>query len=137
VPRLTPDSRCVASTLGSHSRRLGNVQWAVIAPLLPSNEGRCGHPFGDDSRVVDGLIYRSRTSTQWRDVPRYEFGSWQLLLDRPQARTNHFMPLALFDSLLAALGEVEDHEAGFGVTVDRGVGELVREIGQRMPTAGP
>ncbi|MHA7268434.1 hypothetical protein [Arthrobacter sp. HLT1-20] len=92
---------------------------------------------------MDGLIYRSRTTTQWRNVPRQELGSWQmhdsrqLLLDRHQARTNHLMPLALFDSLLAALGEVRDHDAGFVVTVDRGVGELVREIVQWMPALGP
>ncbi|WP_407648558.1 IS5 family transposase [Gulosibacter molinativorax] len=68
--------------MGSRSRRLTDRQWALIAPLLPSNEGRRGHPFGDDRRVVDGMIYRFRTSTPWRDIPREEFGPWQTIWKR-------------------------------------------------------
>ena len=58
----------------SRTRVLSDAEWALIAPLLPSNVGRRGHPFGHDRRVVDGIIYRFRTSTPWRDVPRGEFG---------------------------------------------------------------
>ena len=54
----------------------------MIGPLLPSNAGRRGHPFGDDRRVVDGIIYRFRTSVPWRDVPRSEFGPWQMVWKR-------------------------------------------------------
>ena len=61
---------------------LTDREWALIAPLLPSNVGRRGHPFGDDRRVVDGIIYRFRTSTPWRDVPRGEFGPWQTIWKR-------------------------------------------------------
>ncbi|WP_179205330.1 transposase, partial [Mycetocola reblochoni] len=68
--------------LDSRTRRLTDAQWALIAPLLPSNTGRRGHPFGDDRRVVDGIIYRFRTSTPWRDVPRAEFGPWQTVWKR-------------------------------------------------------
>jgi hypothetical protein len=50
--------------------------------LLPSNVGRRGHPFGDDRRIVDAIIYRSRTSTPWRDLPREEFGPWQTVWKR-------------------------------------------------------
>ena len=71
----------MASVLDSRSRRLTDAQWSLIAPLLPSNEGRRGHPFGDDRRVVDGIIYRFRTGGAWRDVPR-EFGPWQTIWKR-------------------------------------------------------
>lgn len=54
----------------------------MIAPLLPSNEGRRGHPFWDDRRVVEGIIYRYRTGISWRDVPRAEFGPWQTIWKR-------------------------------------------------------
>ena len=53
-----------------------------IAPLLPSNVGRRGHPFGNDRRVVDGIIYRYRTGTPWRDLPREEFGPWKTVWKR-------------------------------------------------------
>ena len=59
-----------------------DAQWALIGPLLPSNAGRRGRPFEDDRRVVDGIIYRFRTSTPWRDVPRSEFGPWQTIWKR-------------------------------------------------------
>lgn len=38
-----------------------DAQWKRIAPLLPSNAGRRGHPFGDDRRVVEGIAYRFLT----------------------------------------------------------------------------
>lgn len=72
----------MTSVLDSRTRRLTDEQWVLIAPLLPSNTGRRGHPFGDDRRVVDGIIYRFRTSTPWRDVPRDEFGPWQTVWKR-------------------------------------------------------
>ena len=50
--------------------------------LLPSNAGRRGHPFGDNRRVVEGIIYRYRTGVAWRDLPRTEFGPWQTVWKR-------------------------------------------------------
>ena len=41
-------------------------RWELISGLLPSNEGQRGHPFGDDRRVVEGIIYRYRTGVPWR-----------------------------------------------------------------------
>lgn len=71
-----------ASVVDSRSRRLTDAQRALIAPLLPSNVGRRGHPFGDDRRVVDGMIYRFRTATPWRDLPRDSFGPRQTVWKR-------------------------------------------------------
>lgn len=52
-------------------------QWARVEPLLPSNAGRRGHPFGDNRRVVEAVAYRYRTGIPWRDLPREHFGPWQ------------------------------------------------------------
>ena len=57
-------------------------QWQRIAPLLPSNEGRRGHPFGDGRRVVEGIADRYRTGIPWRDLPRDKFGPWQTVWKR-------------------------------------------------------
>lgn len=57
-------------------------EWARIEPLLPSNVGRKGHPFGDSRRVVEGIVYRYRTGLPWRDLPRAEFGPWQTVWKR-------------------------------------------------------
>jgi hypothetical protein len=43
-----------------------DAQWQQIERLLPSNEGRRGHPFGDGRRVVEGIAYRYRTGIPWR-----------------------------------------------------------------------
>ena len=50
--------------------------------LLPSNQGRRGHPFGDHRRVEEGIIYRYRTGVPWRDLPATQFGPWQTVWKR-------------------------------------------------------
>lgn len=67
---------------------LSDVQWAVLAPLLPSPSRR-GRPRRYPLRaLVDGVRHRTRTGCPWRDVPeRYGpwwrvyalFACWQLL----------------------------------------------------------
>ncbi|MCV7532386.1 IS5 family transposase [Micrococcus luteus] len=51
-------------------------------PLLPSNQGRRGHPFGEHRRVVEGIAYRYQTGVPWRDLPREQFGPWQTVWKR-------------------------------------------------------
>ena len=57
-------------------------QWERIEALLPSNEGRRGHPFGDSRRIVEAMAYRYRTGIPWRDLPREQFGPWQTVWKR-------------------------------------------------------
>jgi transposase len=56
---------------------LTDEQWARIGPLLPSNVGKVGRPFGDHRTVVEGIAYRYRTGIPWWDLPREAFGPWQ------------------------------------------------------------
>lgn len=46
---------------------LADQEWAVIEPLLPQNSR--GVPRVDDSRVINGILWRFRTGSSWRDVP--------------------------------------------------------------------
>ena len=57
-------------------------QWGRVEPLLPSNNGRRGHPFSNNRRVVEGIVYRYRTGIPWRDLPRDQFGPWQTVWKR-------------------------------------------------------
>lgn len=66
----------------SRFRQFTDEQWERIEPLLPSNEGRQGHPFRDNRKVVEGIIYRYRAGIPWRDLPREEFGAWQTVWKR-------------------------------------------------------
>ena len=61
---------------------LTDEQWARIEPLLPSNAGKVGRPFGDHRTVVEGIAYRYRTGIPWRDLPREVFGPWQTVWKR-------------------------------------------------------
>lgn len=46
---------------------LDDQQWAVIAPLLPSN--RPGARRTDDRRVISGIIHVLKTGCRWQDCP--------------------------------------------------------------------
>jgi transposase len=46
---------------------LTDYEWAVIEPLLPRNSR--GVPRVDDRRVINGILWRFRTGSSWRDVP--------------------------------------------------------------------
>lgn len=72
----------MSSMSGSRSRVLSDLQWARLEPLLPSNAGRKGHPFRENRRVVEGIIFRFRTGIAWRDLPREQFGPWQTVWKR-------------------------------------------------------
>ena len=66
----------------SRFRVFSDDQWARVEPLLPSNAGRRGYPFGDSRRVVEGIAYRYRTGIARRHLPREEFRPWQTVLKR-------------------------------------------------------
>ena len=66
----------------SRFQALSDAEWERIEPLLPSNVGRRGHPFRQNRRVVEGIIYRYRTGMAWRDLPAGVFGPWQTVWKR-------------------------------------------------------
>ena len=66
--------------------------------MLPSNEGRKGRPFGENRRVVEGIIYRYRTGIPWRDLPE-RFGPWQTVWKRHRRLAGD----GTWDRVLAAL----------------------------------
>ncbi|MGV9540188.1 transposase [Nocardia beijingensis] len=53
----------------------------MLELLLPKSGGRVGGNFANNRLVVEGMLYRLRTSSPWRDLPR-EFGSWQMVWKR-------------------------------------------------------
>jgi putative transposase len=50
--------------------------WELIEPVLPSRKGLRGRPFADHRLILEGIAWRYRAGTPWRDVPA-EFGPWQ------------------------------------------------------------
>ena len=55
--------------------------WAVVEPVLRSSAGRRGRPWNDHRRTLEGIAWRYRTGTPWRDLP-VEFGAWHSVWER-------------------------------------------------------
>ncbi len=59
---------------------LTDEAWERIAPLLPEN-GRRGKQWKDHRGVVNGILWKIRTGSPWRDLPE-RYGPWQTCYDR-------------------------------------------------------
>lgn len=55
---------------------LTDQQWASLEPLLPVGRKRGRPPIHAKRRLIDGIRWRIRAGTPWRDVPPY-YGPWQ------------------------------------------------------------
>jgi transposase len=63
-------------------RELSDSEWELVEPFLPI--GRYG-PFPRRLRgQFEGVIWRFRTGSQWREMPE-EFGAWQTVYDKTPA----------------------------------------------------
>ncbi|MEU0022015.1 IS5 family transposase [Streptomyces rochei] len=58
---------------------LSDAEWAFVQPLLPRSER--GRRRLDDRTVLNGIVWKFRTGTAWRDVPE-RYGSWATLHTR-------------------------------------------------------
>jgi transposase len=58
---------------------LADAEWEVLSRLLPRPV--TGRPRQDDRVVLNGIVWKLRTGSAWRDVPE-RYGSWQSLYTR-------------------------------------------------------
>lgn len=104
----------------SRTRVLSDAEWALIAPFMPSSDGRRGRRFRDHRVVVEGIIYRYRTGIAWRDLPG-EYGPWQTVWKRHR----RFAGDGTWDRVLSALltradaAEVIDWQVAVDSTIAR------------------
>lgn len=59
---------------------LTDGEWAVLEPLLPVSNNRCGR-WRDHRQVINGIIHRLGTGVQWRELPE-RFGPWKTVHKR-------------------------------------------------------
>lgn len=66
-----------------HDRHdLTDEQWALLQSLLPAERtGRPGRPWTAHRRVVNAILWRTRTGAPWRDLPA-GYGSWKTVYGR-------------------------------------------------------
>ncbi|WP_439645183.1 IS5 family transposase, partial [Aurantimonas manganoxydans] len=76
-------------------------EWAVIEPLLPQNSR--GVARVDDRRVINGILWRFRTGSSWRDVLE-RYGPRTTLYNR----FTRWLTAGVWDRLLAAVSKAYD-----------------------------
>ena len=54
--------------------------WEQIEPLLPQDRGKRGGRWRDHRTVVNGILWKLRTGSPWRDLPE-RYGPWQTCFD--------------------------------------------------------
>ncbi len=87
---------------------LTDGQWARVEPLLPGN-GRRGGQWKGHRPVVNGMVWRLKTGSPWRDLPGV-YGPWQTVCDRFNRWCADGTLLGIAECLLAELdreGEVD------------------------------
>jgi len=62
------------SAAGRHD--LADDEWRVLEPLLPKGKKAGRPPKHPRRRLIDGIRWRTRAGSPWRDVPP-EYGPWQ------------------------------------------------------------
>jgi transposase len=83
----------VVSLLRHHERPREGLPWssagrsptgrlgAEIEPLLPREGGERGGQWRDHRTVIDGILWKLRTGSPWRNLPE-RYGPWQTCFDR-------------------------------------------------------
>ena len=80
---------------------LSDEEWEIIAPLLPTNSR--GIERVDDRRVINGILWRFRTGSSWRDVPE-RYGPRTTLYNR----FSRWRAAGVWDCLLDAVSKRYD-----------------------------
>ena len=136
---------------------LTEAEWRVLRGLLPvergaGNRGR-GRPPEDNRNIINGILWRLRCGTAWRDVPE-KYGNWNSIY----RRFRRWSASGVWESVAMALAEtmaasghynidstsIRAHVSaagGKGGFIDellaaRGAGSPVKFIVSVMPEAG-
>src|SRR5215208_2355867 len=57
--------------------------WEQIEPLLPQEDAKKrGGRWRDHRTSVNGILWKLRTGSPWRDIPEKRYGPWQTCFDR-------------------------------------------------------
>jgi transposase len=129
----------VATLTVSRRADLTDGQWAVLEPLLPRGQGR--PPTRTKRQLIDGIRWRTRAGSPWRDVPpaygpwqtvyglfrRWQRnGTWRAVLTALQARADAAGLITWEVSVDSTVARAHQHAAG---ARKRGICRLSRRAG--------
>ena len=55
--------------MGRHE--LSAEAYAVLEPMLPTNQKKVGAPWSDHRPILNGIFWRLATGCGWRDIPDF------------------------------------------------------------------
>lgn len=90
--------------------------WELVAPLMPSREGLRGRPLADPRLVLEGIAWRFRAGSAWRDLPE-EFGPWQTVWKRHHRFSIDGTYQRMFDEVRSSYG-IDDCELAQLLSID-------------------
>lgn len=108
--------------------------WDWMEPLLPVSAGKRGGQFRDHRQVIEGIAWKYRTGSPWRDLPaRYgpwqtvwkrhdrwsHDGTWERVLRAAQAHADAARQLDWLAAADSSLVRVHQHAAGARARKDR------------------
>jgi putative transposase len=108
--------------------------WVLIEPALPVAEIRRGRPWNDHRLTLEGIIWRFRTGSPWRDLPR-EFGAWQSVWERHRRWSTDGTYATMFAAVGASVPVDADGVAGL-ISVDSTI-VRAHQHAAGAPAAGP
>jgi putative transposase len=77
--------------------------WTLIEPVLPAG-GHQGRPWNSHRLTLQGIMWRYRTGSPWRDVPDH-FGAWQSIWERHRRWSDDGTYLRMFAAVREAAPE--------------------------------
>ena len=106
-------------TVRRHALRA--APWASLAPLRPPQKARRGRPHRDHRRILNGIVWKSRTGAPWRDLPE-RYGPWQTVY----RRFRRWQLAGIWDRLFAAVQRQEDAAGHLDWTLHFVDGSVIR-----------
>ncbi len=100
---------------------LTESEWALVEPVLPTNNGKVGAPYKQHRPIIDGIFWRLATGTPWRDIPKH-YGAWQTLVDRYRNWLADGTWTRILEALqlkLDANGQIDFEQWGLDATIVR------------------
>jgi transposase len=64
-----------------HRHDLTDAEWTQLEPLLPDRTPARGGRWADHRVVINGVLWRTRTGSPWRDLPA-DYGNWKTVYNR-------------------------------------------------------
>ena len=87
---------------------LTEAEWQLLKGLLPPERGRKNRPASDNRPIVNGILWRIRTGTPWRDVPE-KYGKWSTVYQRFRRWSQAGIWEAVATSLAQAMADNSRH----------------------------